>query len=79
MVQTEFERYVVDRLDVLTSNQSQTCQDLREIKTTLRLHLEQKDKEEVKKYTRIKVLVGAISSAIGLLSVYNFITQFFSH
>lgn len=79
MVQTEFERYVVDRLDTLTQSVSKTCNELTEIKTKLNIHLEQKEKEDAKKYARIKLSIALFGVIVGSISVYNFVSQFFSH
>lgn len=84
MVQSEFEKYVMNRMDEMTANQSQTCQDLTEIKTTLKLHLENekvlreaKEKEMERKQNRLRNIIAIMGLGIGSTSIYTFLSQFF--
>lgn len=84
MVQNEFERYVVDRLDSITANQSQTCQDLTELKTIVKTHLENeraireaKEKDFERKQNRLRNIIAIMGLGIGSTSIYTFLSQFF--
>lgn len=76
---TQFEQYIINRLDSLTESVSKTCNEVTAIKTKLDLHIERKEKEQIKRFSRIKISLALISTVIGSISVYNFVQQFFSH
>ncbi|MBI5697110.1 MAG: hypothetical protein HZC29_01105 [Thaumarchaeota archaeon] len=84
MVYTEFEKYVMTRLDSLTENQNMTCQDLRELKTIVTSHLETekaireaKEKEFERKQNKLRNVIAILGIGIGSTSLYTFLSQFF--